>query len=77
MVKRIIEIRDDSIKTAGHFDYGANVIPVIKYYTSLTEYELKKLFLSAIEEMLSSKDENLRQYAITLCLGFITFKDSI
>ena len=76
-IETILRIRDEGLKKSGNFDYGANVIPVIKYYQSIKEHEKRKEFITAIEEMLKSENVEHRNYAVNLCLGFVTFKDAI
>ena len=57
--------------------YGDNVIPCIRMFLGFTEFAERKAFLAAVEEMLKSDDAKLRDYAVTLCLGFIVFRDTV
>ena len=77
IIEKILQLRDEGMKQSGHFDYGANVLPVIKYFLSINDPNERKDFLDAIEEMLSSEDGEIRKYAVTLCLGFVTFRDAV
>jgi hypothetical protein len=77
IIEKILQLRDEGLKHSGHFDYGANVLPVIKYFLAINDYEERKNFLDAIEEMLSSEDGEIRKYAVTLCLGFVIFRDAV
>jgi hypothetical protein len=74
-VEKILAIRDASLKWAGNFDYGANVIPVIEHYVALKEPSERQSFLAAIKTMLRSEDAEQRDYAATLCLGFVVFRN--
>lgn len=74
-VKKILAIRDASLKRAGHFDYGANVIPVIEHYVALKEPAERQSFLAAVKAMLRSEVEEQREYAVTLCIGFVVFRN--
>ena len=55
--------------------YGDNVLPAINLYCSITEYDERKAYSDAVEMMLTSEDKKIREYAVTLCLGFIAFRD--
>jgi hypothetical protein len=74
-VEKILAMRDASLKRAGNFDYGANVLPVIEHYVALTEPSERRSFLEAVKAMLRSEDEKQREYAATLCLGFVVFRN--
>ena len=76
-VEKILAIRDASLKRAGNFDYGANVVPVIDHYRDLKDYADRRAFQSAVEAMLRSDDRELSEYAVTLCLGFVVFRDAV
>lgn len=76
-IQRILSLRDEGVKKAGHFEYGANVLPVIKHYLNLQKSEERRLFLAAVEEMLRSGTAEQKEYAVTLCLGFVTFRDAV
>src|SRR5882762_7245335 len=43
-ITEILRIRDQGVKKAGHFDYGANVLPVIQHYVSLKGSDDRKRF---------------------------------
>ena len=58
-------------------DYGDNVVPVMKLYASLETSDERKLFQDALESLLSNEDEIIRRKAVTQCLGFFTFRDTI
>jgi hypothetical protein len=57
--------------------YGSNVMPILKMYKDLTEYSERRNFEAALEDLLTSQDEERRRYAIDICLGFLTFRDAI
>lgn len=69
---QILELR----KNSGPM-YGDNVIPAIKLFTSLSDTRARLNFQKAIESLLSDNDKNIREYGVTLCMGFITFRDTI
>ena len=77
VIEKILQLRDEGMKQSGHLDYGANVLPVIKYFLSINDSNERKDFLDAIEEMLSSEDGEIRKYAVTICFGFVTFSDAV
>lgn len=56
--------------------YGDNVLPAIRLFGSLESAEERRAYQDALEFMLRSDDGGIREYAITLCLGFFVFKDS-
>jgi len=70
-VKEILRLR----KTAGP-GYGDNVIPAISLFESLGSYELRMAYLGALEKLLTPTDPEIRKYAVTLCVGFVVFRDS-
>ena len=62
--------------TAGS-DYGDNVIPAIRLYLSLLNFEDRRTFTEILNDWLRSEDMALREYAVTLCLGFVVFRDVV
>lgn len=76
-IERILSIRDASLRKSGHFDYGANVLPVIQHYATLKDAAERKQFQDALEFMLESDNAEWRKYAVTLCLGFFAFRDAV
>jgi hypothetical protein len=76
-IKKILAIRDASLKRAGNFDYGANVVPVMEHYVALKEPSERQSFLATLEAMLRSEDEKQRESAVTLCLGFVVFRNAV
>jgi hypothetical protein len=69
--RQILELR----RNAGP-SYGDNVLPAIRLYGSLECGEERRAYQDALEAMLSSTDSDVREYAVTLCLGFFVFKDT-
>jgi hypothetical protein len=61
----------------GNNEYGSNVMPILKAYTTLSSPEERKSFREAIETMLEDKDQEVRRFAVLICLGFVVFKDAL
>lgn len=57
--------------------YGGNVLPAIKIYAELDNFEERKAFQDALETMLKSSDEDICGFAVNVCLGFFVFRDVI
>lgn len=76
-IDKILRIRDEGLKKSGKFDYGANVLPVLRHYSSIKDSDERKEFQNALEEMLVSEQEEIRKYGVTLCLGFFVFRDVV
>ena len=57
--------------------YGGNVLPAAKIYSNIVMREEIAAYADALERMLASNDQDIRRFAITLCLGFFTFYDAI
>lgn len=58
-------------------DYGDNVLPVMKLYASLQSQEERTSFQNALENLLAHEEKNIRDKAVTQCLGFFVFRDAI
>jgi hypothetical protein len=76
-IAQLLRIRDEGLKNAGHFDYGANVLPVMQHYAALKTAGERKEFQDALECMLRSDKQEWKDYAVTLCLGFFVFRDAV
>ncbi len=61
----------------GNSIYGDNVMPLLKMYAGLSAFEERRSFREALETMLADQDPKRREFAVTLCLGFFVFRDSI
>lgn len=57
--------------------YGGNVFPAIRIYSAITSNEEALAYQAALERLLQSDDENIRKFAVNVCLGFFTFYDVI
>jgi hypothetical protein len=57
----------------GYSEYGSKVVPLIDLYRSLTNFEEKKAFRDALESALTDDNEDVRSFAVDLCLGFVVF----
>jgi hypothetical protein len=64
-------------KTVQDTAYGANVVPIIELYKALSTYEERKAFQDALERMLCDKNQEVRSYAVNICLGFFVFRDAV
>jgi len=60
-----------------HIPYGSIIIPILRIYKDLSDYEEKRSFEAALEAFLTSPDEEKRRFALDICLGFLIFKDDI
>lgn len=74
-VQDLLAIRDSALRKSGHFDYGANVLPLIRHFSALQDWQQRKEFQDAVEYMLTSDNPEWRNYAVTLCIGFVVFRD--
>lgn len=57
--------------------YGGNVFPAFQIYSEITSPDEALAYQDALEKLLLSPDENVRRYAVNVCLGFFTFYDAI
>ncbi|MGZ0170294.1 MAG: hypothetical protein ACKVHE_12120 [Planctomycetales bacterium] len=57
--------------------YGDNVIPAIQLFDSLQSGDETRAFQNALESLLTSQDPDTRSYGVTLCLGFMVFRNSV
>jgi len=74
-VQDLLAIRDRALRKSGHFDYGANVLPLIRHFSELQDPQERRAFQDAVEYMLQSNNVEWQKYAVTLCLGFLIFRD--
>ena len=52
-------------------------MPLIRHYATLKDPSERKQFQDALEAMLRSDNEEWKDYAVTLCLGFFVFRDAV
>lgn len=57
--------------------YGGNVFPAFRIYSEIRSRNEVLVYQTALEELLKSDDENVRSFAVNVCLGFVTFYDVI
>jgi hypothetical protein len=57
--------------------YGGNIFPAVRIYSEIASRDEALAYQSALEKLLQSDDENIRKFAVTICLGFFTFYDAI
>ena len=69
LTKAIRRLKDPS--------YGAPVMPFLELYGTLTSYEERRAYQEALEDMLSSMEAEQRRLAVTICTGFLVFRDVI
>ena len=56
-------------------DYGGRVLPAMEIYAGLRTFDERKAYQDAIEKMLRSEADDVREFAVELCLGFFVFRD--
>lgn len=64
-------------KRSGYSEYGSRVMPVLSLYRGLSKFEDRQAFQDSLERMLTSPDEEIRRFAVDICLGFFVFRDAI
>lgn len=57
--------------------YGGNVIPAMEVYSKISSTEEKRAYQDAIEALLQSDVKDVRNFGVSLCLGFFVFRDVI
>jgi len=79
MMELIEKYRSEILKLwqAPEPDYGGNVIPVMRFYKGLSNFEERQAFQDAMEGLLSDSSEEVRSKAINQCIGFFVFRDAI
>jgi hypothetical protein len=63
-------------KSSGYSEYGSKVMPALSLYKKLTSFDDRKAFQDALEKMLTAPEENIRRFAVDICLGFFVFRDA-
>jgi hypothetical protein len=58
-------------------DYGGNVLPAGRIFSSLKTHEEVRACQDALEGMLSGDDAEIQSWAVNVCLGFVVFRDAI
>ena len=58
-------------------DYGGVVLPAGRIFSSLRNFSEMRAFMAALESLVSDPDAEIRNWAINLCIGFVTFRDAI
>lgn len=56
-------------------EYGGNVMPAIELFQKLKTPEERRDYQCALELMLRHEKKELRDFGVTLCLGFFVFRD--
>jgi hypothetical protein len=57
--------------------YGGNVLPAMEIYADIEASQERRVYQDALEKMLRSDDENIRRFAVDVCLGFFVFRDAL
>ena len=70
------QIKENRSAKSGNTVYGSNVMPLLELYKNISSEE-KRAFRETIKEFLIDRDDNKREFAINLCLGFVVFRDAI
>lgn len=71
-VKAILEVR-----LHPEPGYGGNVLPAARIYSKISSRAEALAYQAALEKLLQSDDENIRKFAVNVCLGFFAFYDAI
>ena len=71
------QLRKNKRIRRANIPYGSNIMPILRMYKDLSDYEEKKFFEAALEAFLTSQDEERRRFAVDICLGFLVFRDAI
>ena len=58
-------------------EYGGNVILAMEEFKKLKNTNEIRAYQDALESMLGDSDPNIREYAVTLCLGFFVFRNAL
>lgn len=74
--EEMLQLLQHQKKHTGYSEYGSKVTPAIKMYKELTNFQERKQFQDALEEMLCDCDEGVRKFAVDICLGFFVFRKS-
>lgn len=76
-----MDIKDDIVqrllyaKAHPEPGYGGNVLPAMDIYAKLTNPEERTSYLAAVKHMLRSPEEDVRDFAVSLCVGFFALGD--
>jgi hypothetical protein len=76
-MKTVDEFYERILSTKNHPrpGYGGTVLPAMEIYADIQSSEERRAYQAAIERMLRAKDEDTRNFAVDLCLGFFVFRD--
>lgn len=55
----------------GYSECGSRVMPAIEIFKNLKTQEERMAYQNALEKMLRSKDKELREFAVVVCLVFL------
>ncbi|WP_126175163.1 hypothetical protein [Tsuneonella rigui] len=58
-------------------DYGGNVLPAARIYSSLSSSEEVRAFESAVSQLLEDELAEVRSWMVNVCIGFIVFREAI
>lgn len=64
-------------KSSGYSEYGSSVMPVLKLYKDLQTPEERNAYYEGLKLMLNDSSEEIRNYGISICLGFFVFRNQI
>jgi hypothetical protein len=71
-----MKVMQSNKKAKGYSEYGSAVTPILEEYKKIQEPDERKAFQSALEELLQDKNEEVRHFAVTVCLGFFVFSEN-
>ncbi len=72
-----LNVYNKNKKHSGYSEYGSNIMPILEKYKDIKNYEDRKFFQDALENLLKDKSEDIRSFGVSVCLGFYIFRDSI
>lgn len=75
MYEKIVSLEPS--QSSGNSEYGSRVMPRLELYKSLTSFEERRAFQDALERMLVDERENVRMFAVDICLGFFVFRHAV
>lgn len=64
-------------KASGYSEYGSRVMPLLKEYKKINDFNERRAFQDALELLLRDDSDENRNFGIDICLGFFVFRDAI
>ena len=57
--------------------YGANVMPILEIYPTLSDVDERESFIQTLKTFLTDSNQERIDFAVNVCLGFFVFRDAI